>query len=103
MEDRSSRRLRTLVSQMAPRGLSGNEIARALISMMAGSTSALQSEAGYIDGAPVKTGKEEVVKVHCDEGVATHIGPEPCADIREDTGEYLANRLGPVSWLVRHF
>jgi hypothetical protein len=28
-----------------------------------------------------------VVKVHCDEGVATHIGPEPCADIREDPGE----------------
>ncbi len=27
------------------------------------------------------------MKVHCDEGVATHIGPEPCADIREDTGE----------------
>src|SRR5438132_11259372 len=34
------------------RGLSGNEIARALISMMAGSTSALQSEAGYIDARP---------------------------------------------------
>jgi hypothetical protein len=27
------------------------------------------------------------VKVHCDEGVATHIGPEPCAGIREDVGE----------------
>ena len=52
MEDRSSRRLRTLVTQMAPRGLSGNEIARALISMMAGSTNALQSEAGYIDARP---------------------------------------------------
>src|SRR6266404_7207861 len=35
MEDRSSRRLRTLVTQMAPRGLSANEIAGALISMMA--------------------------------------------------------------------
>jgi len=23
------------------------------------------------------------VKVHCDEGLATHIGPEPCAEIRE--------------------
>src|SRR5438132_12462290 len=34
------------------RGLSGNEIARARISMMAGSTSALQSEAGYIDARP---------------------------------------------------
>jgi hypothetical protein len=35
MEDRSSRRMRTLVTRMAVRGLSGNENARALISMMA--------------------------------------------------------------------
>ena|SRR5215472_11710584 len=35
MEDRSSRRMRTLVTQIAHRGLSGNELARALISMMA--------------------------------------------------------------------
>jgi hypothetical protein len=27
------------------------------------------------------------VKVHHDEGVATHIDPEPCAGIREDDGE----------------
>ncbi len=27
------------------------------------------------------------MQVHCDEGVANHIGPEPCAGIREDTGE----------------
>jgi hypothetical protein len=27
------------------------------------------------------------VQVHCDEGVATHIGPKPCASIREDVGE----------------
>ena len=27
------------------------------------------------------------MQVHCDEGVATHIGPKPCADIREDVGE----------------
>src|SRR6266480_7221134 len=33
--------------------MSGNEIARALISMMAGSTNALQSEAGYIDARPL--------------------------------------------------
>jgi hypothetical protein len=26
-----------------------------------------------------ETGKVYVVKVHCDEGVANHIGPEPCA------------------------
>jgi len=34
MEDRSSRRMRTLVTQLAHRGLSDNETARALISMM---------------------------------------------------------------------
>ena len=38
MEDRSSRRMRTLVTRLAPGGLSANEIARALISMMARST-----------------------------------------------------------------
>jgi len=27
------------------------------------------------------------VQVHCDEGVAIHIGPEPCAGIREGVGE----------------
>ena len=27
------------------------------------------------------------MKVHCDEGVATHIGPEPCAGVREDVSE----------------
>src|SRR5258708_23740127 len=38
MEDRSSRRMRTLVTQMARLGLSDNEIACALISIMARST-----------------------------------------------------------------
>ena len=51
MEVRSSRRMRTLVTRMAHRGLSANEIARALISMMARSTT-LQSKAGYIDARP---------------------------------------------------
>lgn len=27
------------------------------------------------------------MRVHCDEGIANHIGPEPCAGIREDVGE----------------
>jgi hypothetical protein len=27
------------------------------------------------------------VQVHRDEGVAIHIGPEPCAGVREDAGE----------------
>lgn len=34
-----------------------------------------------------ETGKEEVVQVHCDEGIASHIGPEPCAGSREGVGE----------------
>jgi hypothetical protein len=38
MEDRSSRRVRTLVTLTARRGLSANKIACALISMMARST-----------------------------------------------------------------
>jgi hypothetical protein len=40
MEDRSSRRMRTLVTQMAHWGLTANEIAGALISMMARGTKA---------------------------------------------------------------
>ncbi len=28
-----------------------------------------------------------MVRVHHDEGVAIHIGPEPCADVREGVGE----------------
>ena len=27
------------------------------------------------------------MQVHCDEGIANHIGPEPCAGIREAVGE----------------
>ena len=27
------------------------------------------------------------MKVHCDEGVATHIDPKPCTCVREDVGE----------------
>jgi hypothetical protein len=39
------------------------------------------------------------VKVHCDEGVANHIGPEPCAGIREGAGEAsVGDRIGqPLS------
>ena len=28
-----------------------------------------------------------MVRVHCDGGVANHIGPEPCVRVREGTGE----------------
>ena len=52
MEDRSSRRMRTLVTQMVHRDLSAKKNACALISMMAGST-ALQSKAGYINARPL--------------------------------------------------
>jgi hypothetical protein len=34
-----------------------------------------------------ETGKEQVVKVHYNEGVAIRIGPEPCAGAREGIGE----------------
>ena len=39
------------------------------------------------------------MKVRCDEGVANHIGPEPCAVVREDLGEAsVGDRIGqPLS------
>ena len=39
------------------------------------------------------------MKVHYDEGVANHIGPEPCVGVREDVGEASAGeRIGqPLS------
>jgi hypothetical protein len=38
------------------------------------------------------------VQVHRDEGLANHIGPEPCAGIREDAGEASAGeRTGQPS------
>ena len=39
------------------------------------------------------------MQVHYDEGVATHIGPEPCAGVREGVGEASAGeRIGqPLS------
>lgn len=30
-----------------------------------------------------ETGKGYVVKVHCDEGLAIHVAPDPCAGARE--------------------
>ena len=39
------------------------------------------------------------MEVHCDEGVAIHIGPEPCVYVRESMGEASAGeRIGqPLS------
>src|SRR5208337_4436010 len=34
-----------------------------------------------------EAGEEQVAPVHCDEGIANHIGPEPCAVGREAGGE----------------
>ncbi len=40
------------------------------------------------------------MQVHCDEGVANHIGPKPCAGAREDVGEASAGeRIGQPSSL----
>ena len=46
-----------------------------------------------------ETGREQLVKVQYDEGIANHIGPEPCAGIRENVGEASAGeRIGqPLS------
>ena len=46
-------------------------------------------------GAPVKTGKEKVVRVRYDEGLAIRIGPEPCVGTREGAGEAsVGERIG---------
>lgn len=39
------------------------------------------------------------MRVHYDEGVATHVGPEPCAGLREEVGEAsVGERIGqPLS------
>src|SRR5712671_4231699 len=51
------------------------------------------------EGVRRETGKEYVVKVHCDEGVAIHVAPDPCAGVREDVGEAsVGERIGqPLS------
>jgi hypothetical protein len=38
------------------------------------------------------------VKVHYDEGIAIHIGPEPCVGIREDAGEASAGEHTGQPW-----
>ena len=39
--------------------------------------------------APIKTGKKQGLKVSYDEGLATHISPEPCAGNGNIVGEAL--------------
>ncbi len=42
-----------------------------------------------------ETGKALVVRVHYDEGVANHIGPEPCGFVRKGKGEAsVGDRIG---------
>lgn len=38
------------------------------------------------------------MQVHYDEGVATHIGPEPCVSVREDDGEASAGEHTGQPW-----
>ncbi len=63
MEVRSSRRLRILVTQMANSGLSANEIADALISMMARSKRS-KAKAGYIDARPLSPSRGKSLATH---------------------------------------
>ena len=38
------------------------------------------------------------MKVRCDEGVAIHVAPDPCAGVREDVGEAsVGERIGQPS------
>jgi len=44
------------------------------------------------------TGKVSVVRVHYDEGIASHIAPEPCAGIREEVSEASAGECVGEPW-----
>jgi hypothetical protein len=45
-----------------------------------------------------ETGKEQEVQVLYDEGLANHIGPEPCGGLREEADEKsVGARVGGVS------
>jgi hypothetical protein len=43
------------------------------------------------------------VQVHYDEGVAAHIGPEPCAGLREEVGEASAGERTGQPWSRERF
>jgi hypothetical protein len=44
-----------------------------------------------------------MVKVHDDEGLATHIGPEPCVGVCEDAGEASAGERTGQPWSRERF
>ena len=49
-----------------------------------------------------ETGNEQSVQVRCDEGVAIHIGPEPCVAVRKGGGEAsVGERIGQPLSLVK--
>jgi hypothetical protein len=102
MEDRSSRRVRILVTRMAHRGLSANEIARALISMMARSTTCsnqrpdtlMQDRIRRIDEDLLRRTAGPYIRVMTDKTQSEHneSGYRTLADIRADIA---FRRLGP--------
>src|SRR5262245_46107656 len=64
MENRSSGRMRTLGPEWPDRGLSANQIACALISVMVRSQNALQAKAGYIDARPLTATRRNLLATH---------------------------------------
>src|SRR3954470_13452932 len=70
MEVRSSPALANTGDPNGPRGLSANEVAGALIPMMARSTM-LQSKAGYIDARPLPPDRQNSLATH---GRTIHLG-----------------------------
>jgi hypothetical protein len=52
-----------------------------------GKSSTCKFDIGVFTQGRRETGKEWVLQVHYYEGIANHIGPEPCAGIREAVGE----------------
>ena len=54
---------------------------------------------GALGGIPLPQGSTDaVLRLHYDEGLANHIGPEPCVGLREEADEKsVGERVGGVS------
>src|SRR6266481_3692227 len=89
MEDRSSRRMRALVTRMAHRGLSANEIARALISMMARSTTSSKQRPDTLMQDRSPPARRRPLATH---GRTIHTGHESAAWIVD--GHHNESRFG---------
>jgi len=98
MEVRSSRRVRTLVTQMARSGLSTNEIALALIPMMARSKT-LQSKAGYIDARPLPPYPRNSLATH---GRTIHLGQKRHSWFRYTSKGDICGRSLPKADIKAH-